>query len=60
MFDDSLEARLHSLRDGAQTDLAPLAAVGVDPLRSVSLASGVGSLRSLYDSWTAGNLTRDM
>ena len=45
VFDHSLETRFNSLRDGGQTDLAPLAAVGIDPLFSVSLASGIGSLR---------------
>ena len=45
---------------GGYTDLAPLAAVGIDPLLSVSLASGIGSLRPLYEAWKAGNLTTSM
>ena len=45
VFDDSPAARFNSLRNGRQTDLAPLTAVGTDPLLSVSLASGIGSLR---------------
>ena len=60
VLDHSLGARIHSLRDGGQTDLAPLAAVGVDPLLSVSLASGIGSLRPVYETWKAGTLTQSM
>ena len=49
-----------SLRDGAKTDLAPLKLVGIDPLLSPSLASRVGSLRSIYDAWKMGNFTVSM
>ena len=60
VFDHSLETRFHSLRDGGQTDLAPLAAVGIEPLLSVSLASGIGSLRPVYEAWRAGTITKSM
>ena len=60
VFDETLEARDISLRDGATTDLAPLKLVGIDPLLSPSLASRVGSLRSVYDAWKMGNLTASM
>ena len=58
IIEDTLEARSDSLRDGGQTDLAPLAAVGIDPLLSVSLTSCIGSRRPVYEAWKAGNLTR--
>ena len=38
-------------------DYLPLAALGIDPLLSVSLASCIGSLRPVYEAWKAGNLT---
>ena len=57
VFDDTLGAKHISLRDGGQTDLAPLTLVGIDPLLSASLASGVGSLRSVFEAWRTGNLT---
>ena len=60
VFDHSLETRFNSLGDGGQSDLAPLAAVGIDPLLSVSLASGIGSLRPAYKAWKAGALTQSM
>ena len=54
-----LDSELSSLRDeGLQTDLAPLHSVGLSPLLSPSLASGIGSLRYVYEAWKAGNLTR--
>ena len=59
IMDDTLEARSDSLRDGGQTGLAPLAAVGIDPLLSVSLASCIGS-RPVSEAWKAGNLTKSM
>ena len=58
IIEDTLEARSDSLRDGGQTDLAPLAAVGIDPLLSVSLASCISSRRPVYEAWKADNLTR--
>ena len=60
VFDHSLETRFNSIRDGGRTDLAPLAAVGIDPLLSVSLASGIGSLRPAHEAWKAGTLTQSM
>ena len=57
---DSLEARSNFLRCGGQTDLAPLTAVGTDPLLSVSLASSIRSLRPAYEAWKAGNLKTSM
>ena len=57
--DHPLDAELSSLRDeGLPTDLAPLHSVGLSPLLSPSLASGIGSLRYVYEAWKAGNLTR--
>ena len=55
VYDDTLERRFGSLRDGDQPDLTPL---GVSPLLSPSLASGPSSLRSTYDAWKAGTLSR--
>ena len=57
--DHPLDAELSSLRDeGLPTDLAPLHSVGLSPLLSPSLASGIASLRYVYEAWKAGNLTR--
>ena len=57
--DHPLDAELSSLRDeGLQTDLAPLHSVGLSPLLSPSLASGIGSLRYVYEAWKTGNLSR--
>ena len=57
--DHPLDAELSSLRDeGLPTDLAPLHSVGLSPLLSPSLASGIGSLRYVYEAWKAGNLAR--
>ena len=58
IVDDTLETRSDSLRDGRKADLAPLTAVGIDSLLSVSLASCIDSRRSVYESWKAGNLSR--
>ena len=60
VFDETLEAKDTSLRDGAKKDLAPLKLVGIDPLLSPSLTSRVGSLRSIYDAWKMDNLTVSM
>ena len=40
------------------TDFAPLHSVGLSPLLSPSLASGIGSLRYVYEAWKAGNLSK--
>ena len=59
VVDHPLDSELSSLRDeGLQTDLAPLHLVGLPPLLSPSLASGVGSLRYVYEAWKTGNLSR--
>ena len=59
IVDHPLDSELSSLRDeGLQTDFAPLRSVGLSPLLSPSLASGIGSLRYVYEAWKAGNLTR--
>ena len=50
VFDDTLGAKHISLRDGVNTDLAPLKLIGIDPLLSPSLASTIGSRRSLYEA----------
>ena len=55
VYDDTLERRFGSLRDGDQPDFTPL---GVSPLLSPSLASGPSSLRSTYEAWKAGTLSR--
>ena len=44
-----------SLRDGDRPDLTPL---GDSPLLSPSLASAPNSLRSMYEAWKAGTLTK--
>ena len=59
IVDHPLDSELSSLRDeGLQTDLAPLHSVGLSPLLSPSLASGIGSLRYVYEAWKTGNLSR--
>ena len=55
VYDDMLERSFVSLRDGDRTDLTPL---GDSPLLSPSLASASTSLRSTYESWKAGTLTK--
>ena len=55
VYDDTLERRFAFLRDGDQPDLTPLS---VSPLLSPSLASGPSSLRSTYEAWKAGTLSR--
>ena len=57
VYDATLERSFVSLRAGDQADLTPL---GVSPLLSPSLASCPSSLRSVYDAWKAGTLTRSM
>ena len=57
VYDNTLERRLDSLRDGDQSDLSPS---GVSMLLSPSLASSSSSLRSVYEAWKAGTLTRAM
>ena len=59
VVDHPRDSELSSLRDeGLQTDLAPLHLVGLSPLLSPSLASGIGSLRYVYEAWKTGNLSR--
>ena len=59
IVDHPLDSKLSSLRnEGLQTDLAPLHSVGLSPLLSPSLASGIGSLRYVYEAWKTGNLSR--
>ena len=55
VYDDILERSFVSLRDGDQPDLTPL---GDSPLLSPSLASASSSLRSTYEAWKAGTLTK--
>ena len=55
VYDDILEKSFVSLRDGDQPDLTPL---GDSPLLSPSLASASSSLRSTYEAWKAGTLTK--
>ena len=55
VYDDMLERNFVSLRDGDRTDLTPL---DDSPLLSPSLASSSFSLRSTYESWKAGTLTK--
>ena len=55
VYDDMLERSFVSLRDGDRPDLTPL---GDSPLLSPSLASASTSLRSSYEAWKAGTLTK--
>ena len=55
VYDDMLERSFVSLRDGDRPDLTPL---GDSPLLSPSLASASSSLRSTYEAWKAGTLTK--
>ena len=55
VYDDILERSFVSLRDGDRLDLTPL---GDSPLLSPSLASASTSLRSTYEAWKAGTLTK--
>ena len=55
VYDDMLEMSFVSLRDGDRPDLTPL---GDSPLLSPSLASASTSLRSTYEAWKAGTLTK--
>ena len=55
VYDDILERSFASLRDGDRLDLTPL---GDSPLLSPSLASASTSLRSTYEAWKAGTLTK--
>ena len=55
VYDDMLERSFVSVRDGDRPDLTPL---GDSPLLSPSLASASASLRSTYESWKAGTLTK--
>ena len=55
VYDDMLERSFVSLRDGDRPDLTPL---GDSPLLSPSLASASTSLRSTYEAWKAGTLTK--
>ena len=55
VYDDMLERSFVSLRDGDRPDLTPL---GDSPLLSPSLASAPNSLRSTYEAWKAGTLTK--
>ena len=55
VFENMLERSFVSLRDGDRPDLTPL---GDSPLFSPSLASASTSLRSTYESWKAGTLTK--
>ena len=55
VYDGMLERSFVSLRDGDRPDLTPL---GESPLLSPSLASASSSLRSTYEAWKAGTLTK--
>ena len=55
VYDGMLERSFVSLRDGDRPDLTPL---GESPLLSPSLASASPSLRSTYEAWKAGTLTK--
>ena len=55
VYDGMLERSFVSLRDGDRPDLTPL---GDSPLLSLSLASAPNSLRSTYEAWKAGTLTK--
>ena len=56
VYDDILERSFVSLRDGDRPDLTPL---GDSPLLSPSLASASTSLRSTFEAWKAGTLTKE-
>ena len=61
VLDHSFGARIHSLRDGGQTDRRSFGcATGIHPLLSVSLASGIGSLRPVHEAWRGETLTQSM
>ena len=55
VYDDMVERSFVSLRDGDRSDLTPL---GDSPLLAPSLASASSSLRSTYEAWKAGTLTK--
>ena len=55
VYDDMLERSFVSLKDGDRPDLTPL---GDSPILSPSLASAPNSLRSTYEAWKAGTLTK--
>ena len=55
VYDDMLERSFVPLRDGDRRDLTPLSD---SPLLSPSLASAPNSLRSTYEAWKAGTLTK--
>ena len=55
VYDVMVERSFVSLRDGDQPDLTPLSD---SPLLSPSLASVSSSLRSTYEAWKAGTLTK--
>ena len=55
VYDDMLERSFVSLGDGDRPDLTPL---GDSPLLSPSLASASTSLRSTYEAWKSGTLTK--
>ena len=55
VYDGMLGRSFVSLRDGDRPDLTPL---GESPLLSPSLASAPNSLRSTYEAWKAGTLTK--
>ena len=55
VYDDMLERSFVPLGDGDRPDLTPL---GDSPLLSPSLASASTSLRSTYEAWKAGTLTK--
>ena len=57
LYDATLERRFVSLGAGDEADLTPL---GASPILSPSLASCPSSLRSVYEAWKAGTLTRSM
>ena len=57
VYDATLDRSFVSLRAGDQADLTPL---GASPLLSPSLASCPSFLRSVYEAWKAGTLTRSM
>ena len=57
VYDATLERSFVSLRAGDQADLTPS---GASPLLSPSLASCPSSLRSVYEAWKAGTLSRSV